>query len=143
MILTVHGVHDCTLHAVPLTCVCVCVLPVRTDYHPAKGFVMTRDVGLELLQHWAVTNKNINWQHLLRSDAVRQGRQCVIPETPCVHPLGWEQTMAAGDSESDDGDVEEDGVEDDSESDVDWIDLVSKSGTEQSCQKYSYQPSLH
>lgn len=56
----------------------------RSDIFPGLGWMMTAEVGLELLSKWP----NSLWDEYLREPKVRKGRQCIFPEVSRTHTFG-------------------------------------------------------
>lgn len=60
---------------------------VRSDFSPGRGWMLSRQMGLQLLAAWP-QGEGVDWQQHVRSIAVRAGRQCLVPEMPRMVPAG-------------------------------------------------------
>jgi hypothetical protein len=60
---------------------------VRSDFSPGRGWMLSRQMGLQLLAAWP-QGEAVDWQQHVRSSAVRGGRQCLAPELPRMVPAG-------------------------------------------------------
>jgi hypothetical protein len=69
---------------------------VRSDFSPGRGWMLSRDMGLQLLANWP-QGEAVDWQQHVRSSAVRAGRQCLVPEMPRMVPAGGELVFSLQD----------------------------------------------
>jgi hypothetical protein len=60
---------------------------VRSDFSPGRGWMLSRQMGLQLLAAWP-QGEAVDWQQHVRSSAVRADRQCLVPEMPRMVPAG-------------------------------------------------------
>ncbi|WIA08825.1 hypothetical protein OEZ85_008247 [Tetradesmus obliquus] len=68
---------------------------VRSDFSPGRGWMLSRQMGLQLLAAWP-QGEGVDWQQHVRSSAVRAGRQCLVPEMPRMVPAGPADASEAG-----------------------------------------------
>ncbi len=57
----------------------------RTDYHPGRAWMLSKEVGAQLLEQWPTTGE---WHAHLLLERVRRGRQCIVPEIPRARDAG-------------------------------------------------------
>jgi alpha-1,3-mannosyl-glycoprotein beta-1,2-N-acetylglucosaminyltransferase len=62
----------------------------RTDYFPGLGWMLRRELWLELRSQFPLDH----WDHWMRTDAVSRGRDCVVPEVSRNHNFGEDGTTS-------------------------------------------------
>merc|ERR1719343_1687856 len=62
----------------------------RTDFFPGLGWMLRREVWLEVRERWA----KAYWDEFMRRPDVRKGRQCIRPEVSRTFTFGEKGTSA-------------------------------------------------
>eukprot|EP00775_Hariotina_reticulata_P009233 gene9233-9398_t len=71
---------------------------LRTDTHPGKAWMISKEVGLQLLRNWPSTahsSSTSDWLTYVTHHDAKAGRQCIVPEMPRVVPADDRDTSDA------------------------------------------------
>lgn len=74
----------------------------RVDTHPAKGLLLERATGLQLLKSWPEGQQQhsdsvaVDWQQHVRNMGLQQGRQCVVPDVSRMQPAAMTAFSGTG-----------------------------------------------